>query len=157
MKVQIIRKGVYILFVIILCSCSREPEFIELEMASLVSAHRLLQFFVIGNMPEDPHDLILSIAEFNKDTIDIPNMLQKKYKGCYRQFFKKTYKSMQAFKEPNPDRAWGSITNNSVIYATYFDFNEEGVIKVIYRGSGNPAWEIENPIDEEIFYPWLRE
>jgi hypothetical protein len=126
-------------------------------MSRLVSNQCLLQFFVIDNMPEDPHDLMLSIAEFNKNTIDIPNLLQRNYKGCYRQFFKKTYKSMRAFKEPTPNRAGGSITNNSVVYATYFDFNEEGVIKVIYRDGGYPTLEIENPTDEEVFYPWLRE
>jgi hypothetical protein len=157
MKARMVGRGVYILFVGFLCSCSREPEFIELKMSRLLYKHTLLQFFVIGNMPKDPHELILSIAEFNRNTIDIPDMLRENYNGCYRQFFKKTHQSMKAFKEPNPDRAWGSITNNTVVYATYFDFNEDGVIKVIYRGAINPAWELENPTDEEIFYPWLRE
>jgi hypothetical protein len=159
MKAHRVVMGVYILFFVFLCSCSRsrEPEFIELEMSRLLYNGHLLQFFVIGNMPEDPYELVSAIAEFNKNTIDIPDMLQKNYTGCYRQFFKKTHKSMQAFKEPNPDSAWGSITNNSVVYGTYFDFDEEGVTKVIYRAGGNPAWEIENPTEREVFYPWLRE
>jgi hypothetical protein len=157
MKARMVGAGACILFVVLLCSCSREPEFMRFKVSSLLYDNHLLQFFVIDNMPEDPRELVSAIAEFNKTTIDIPDMLQKNYTGCYRHFFKKTYQSMRAFKEPDPERAWGSISNNPVVYGTYFDFNEGGVIKVVYRGGGNPSWEIENPTNKEVFYPWLRE
>jgi hypothetical protein len=157
MKAQMAGRGAFILFVVLLCSCSREPEFMKFKVTSLSYNNHLLQFFVIGNMPEDPRKLVSAIAEFNKATIDIPDMLQKNYTDCYRRFVKKTYQSMRAFKEPDPDSAWVAIANNPVVYTTYFDFDEDGVIKVVYRGSGNPDWEIENPTDEEVFYPWLRE
>jgi hypothetical protein len=83
-------------------------------------------------------------------------MLEKNYRACYRMFYKKTYTSAKAFKEPNPNRAWGSITNNSADYVTFWYFDQGKVIKVEYRGH-KTKWEIENPTEEEIFYPWLRE
>jgi hypothetical protein len=126
-------------------------------MARAIYDNGLLQFFVIANMPDDPKELARIIADYNRNTMDIEDMLQKNYKDCHRMFYEKTYKSAKAFKEANPNRAWGSITNNTADYGTFWYFDEGKVIKVIYSGDYGTTWEIENPTGEEVFYPWLRE